>query len=357
MSIPAFFAPRIARYQRFHAHPGPALLGVMHLPHDPAIPLPFRELTAFDWRAPADWERWALLRVAYHQQARLMPKQQIDDDDMHTIQVLIGTGTVAASYGDLDPHFEVGTSYLPQLITDYDRDLPRLRVDPANPWLRAQLGLAQALAQRWDGCYTILPFTHFDAFDLANQFRGDDIMLDFHDRPDAVRRLLDRCADLLIEVERLARAALTGYDLPGVAMTGWMPGGTYLSCDLADLVSPEIFQQFNAPVLQRTVTALGPGGYLHHHELGYHQMDNFAAISGLSFQLFNRDPNTRHLAEVLDDRMIASSHRLAIHALCTYDELRRTLDRFRQGRFLLSVLCDSQDEAQRALELVRRYSP
>ncbi|MDD3926999.1 MAG: uroporphyrinogen decarboxylase family protein, partial [bacterium] len=312
-------------------------------------------LSCYDWNNPGDVERYVAERLSILRDYVLRPVSGLDDDYIPTIQVLIGVGAIGASYSDAEVRFEGGTSYCDPVIRDYERDMGRIGFSEDNRWVRAQLNVLRELIRQWDGTYAILPFTHFDPFDLANQFRGNDILTDFYERPEEVHGLLGKCADLIIGMERHFRDNMEGYDLEGSVVGCWMPGGTYLSCDLADMVSRQVFTEFNRPYLQRVVDELG-GGYLHHHELGVHQIESFAAIEGLSVQFLNRDFNTVHMPYVIDEKIIESSLKLPICFICTYEELLEKIDLFRQGRFIISVRVQDREQGRKALEIIRQYS-
>jgi len=348
------FSRRIERYRRFYDSSRPCLLGRMAFDPPGGYPTP-TPLTDFDWVNPDDVQRFVTERMDVFFWPRVELKKGLDDDDMHNVGILIGTGTIGASYCDVPLHIHGNTAWCDPVIRDYDTDVEKLCFDPTNRWFAAQIAVLREYVRRWDGSFSIQPFTHFDPFDLANQFRGDEIMTDFYDRGPDVHRLLNRCADLILETERYVRAQMPGYDIPGSASNAWMPGGSYLSCDLGDMVSPDIMREFDFPYLDRILGEWG-GAYFHHHELGVHQIPTIAEVKGLSIQFLNRDPNTKHMPDVIDDAVNASTMKLPINFICTYEELAAGIDRFAQGRYLITVLCQTLEEARRGLDLIRRHT-
>lgn len=348
------FDPIIDRYKRFYASDSPALLARISVDPPQGYPRPM-SLEDFDFLNEADCDRYVAERLEKFMRPRFAAGEGIDDDDMRTVNVLIGTGTVGAAYCDTPLHIHGNTSWCDPVIHDYDTDVDKLQFDPNNQWFTAQVNVLRATVARWDGTFSIQPFTHFDPFDLANQFRGDDIMTDFFDQPEGVRRLLSRCTELILETERYVRTQMSGYTLPGGSANAWLPGGSYLSCDLGDMVSPDVLRGFDFPFLKIILDAWG-GAYFHHHELGIHQIPTVADCPGLSIQFLNRDPNTKHMPEVIDDAINETTRKLPINFICTYDELVAGIDRFKGGRYLITVRCADRDEGMRALELIRRYT-
>lgn len=343
---------KIARYRDFYRRDHGLMVHIVS-GADPFERMP--KLAGVDWKdedavKPHAREKLAFVRECWRS------RETIADDYIPSIQVLAGTGMVAAALlKDADLTLEADTNYLvdPQLGWDED-SLGRVGFDPDNPWFKAQLWMLEAFLEDYDGSYGILPFTHFDPLDLANQYRGNALFLDLELYPDELSALLARCGQAILDLESyLWSHPLRDVPLPGRAIAGlWIPAGNYLSCDAGDLISPEHLRRFGIPYATRIVEAWG-GAYLHHHELGRHQIDTWAAIPRLTIQFLNRDFNTRHLGECMEDGVIASSRILPVQFIATADEFLRHADRWAQGKFVVVITCrDERDVA--AVQAKRR---
>lgn len=276
----------------------------------------------------------------------------IEDDSIPTIQVLAGTGMIGATFvkNPILTH-EKDTNYLEVPIKNWEDGIDNICFNPNNQYYKAQMIILRSFIKEWDGSFSILPFTHFDPLDLCNQFRGNDIFYDFYEEPENLHKLLEKATNAIIELEDYTRKHfMDGYNLEGTGMWCWLPGGNYLSCDIGDMSSPEIIREFDRPYFDRIVEHWG-GAFLHHHELGIHQIDTWAESKKLTVQFLNRDPNTRHLAETMDDKIIEASLKLPINFIATYKEFSENAEKWAEGKFIVFVDCNNEEEVK---EVIRR---
>ena len=201
------------------------------------------------------------------------------------------------------------------------------------------MAMLQTYVEKWDGSFGIVPFTHFDPLDLCNQWRGNDLFYDYYDHASELRALLERATECIIELEAHTRAHhMDGYDCEGTFMgCCWTPG-TYLSCDAGDMSSPDTLAQLGVPYTQRIVREWG-GAFLHHHELGIHQIPTWSRCEGLTVQFCNRDANTDHLAEVLTDELLQTTFRVPLGFIATCDEFMRGAEFWATGKCVVTVNC------------------
>jgi len=298
-----------------------------------------------DWEDEASCRAFARSRLE-RAKAFWQSIPDVDDDEMRRLQNLAGTGAVAAAFvKDAVLTHEETTNYLVPPIRDWNEDTARIGFDPDNPWYRGQMAMLREYVEGWDGSYGIVPFTHFDPLDLCNQWRGNELFLDYYDHPEELGSLLDKATECVLELESHTRSHfMDGYDFDGAFMGCWTPG-TYLSCDAGDMGNPETLAKWGVPYTQRIVQAWG-GGYLHHHELGIHQIPTWSACEGLTIQFLNRDPNTDHLANVITEEHLESSFQVAIGFIATYEEFQKHADRWAQGKCVVAVRCDDTAQAQ-----------
>ncbi|MEI6423632.1 MAG: hypothetical protein WCP55_15545, partial [Lentisphaerota bacterium] len=303
-------------------------------------------LTEVDWRSEKSCRSYASSKL---EQMRVywsgLP--DIGGDEIPKIQNLAGTGAIAAAFvKDAVVVQEEDTNYLEVPIRDWGKDVDRIGFDPGNPWYRAQMWMLREYIENWDGSFGIVPFVHFDPLDLCNQWRGNDLFMDYYDHPAELHALLERATSCVLELESHMRAnCLDGYGFEGCAMGAWTPGN-YLSCDAGDMGSPEILAEFGVPYTRRIVQAWG-GAYLHHHELGIHQIPAWAECDGLTLQFLNRDPNTQHLAKVVTDEQLKLSFKVALGFIAEYDEFAQDADRWATGKCVVAVRCDHENQARK----------
>ena len=142
-------------------------------------------------------------------------------------------------------------------------------------------------------------------------------------------------------------------DLPygGAVKNGLLfEGGDYLSCDAGDMMSPDQLRTFGIPYTQRICRAWH-SAFLHHHELGIHQVPTWTECEGLTVQSLNRDPNTQHLAQEMPEEVLACSRRMPVGFIALYDEFMERAQEWAEGRFVVAVRCDDRDQADDVLRL------
>ena len=119
-----------------------------------------------------------------------------------------------------------------------------------NPWARKLLQLVEALVEHSNGRYPVGPTLMRGPGDILSALRGPArLPLDYYDRPDAVRRAAELCADVWIEVGKaqLARvpASTTGYACGCHGLRVWAPDKIiWLQDDALALQSPRFYHDF-----------------------------------------------------------------------------------------------------------------
>lgn len=339
---------KIERYRRFYQSDHGLMVTIWFWPPDLKVPpsIPVNEV---------DWEdERAIRRFAQREIERLRAMQTagatIDDDTIPTAMVFAGTGMIgAALVADADLAQQSDTNYLHAPIADWHDGIERIGFRQDNPWYQAQMIILRTFIEAWDGSFGILPFAHFGPTDLANQFRGNEIFTDVYESEGEVHQLLERCTEAILATEADVRANhLHGYGMEGFTFGCWAPSGAYLSCDFGDLVSPEILRRFERPYYDRIVAAWG-GAYLHHHELGRHQIPVWAENDQAWIQFVHRDLNTRHLGESMDETIIAASRRVPIQFPATPAEFMRHAATWAEGKFMVSIGCETQAQVDEVL--------
>lgn len=180
----------------------------------------------------------------------------LDDDMIPTHTVKLGYAETAAAIAGVDPVYStIGqTSYLEPIISSYDAfDLENLKFSKNTEWsLILKEGLEYLLKKAKGNFFVEGRFDASNPSDLAYQFRGKDIFLDFYDNPENVNKLLQKCTEVGIDFVEFFRTLIPsiegGYPLTwhgGV----WTPNKIYGhdGDNVADQVSKSIFSKFLLP--------------------------------------------------------------------------------------------------------------
>ncbi len=345
---------KIERYRRFHQSDHGMMLTIWFCPPEVKVPpsLPINEV---DWADECEIRNFAQRELERLNAFRSVT-DRIDDDRIPTAMVFAGTGMIAASMlAGADLVHQADTNYLHAPITDWSDGIENIGFRRENPWYQAQMIILRTFIEAWDGSFGIMPFAHFGPTDLANQFRGNEIFTDVYEHEADLHRLLERCTETILAAEADVRANhLKGYDEKGFTFGSWAPCGGYLSCDFGDLVSNDTLRSFERPYFDRIVAEWG-GCYLHHHELGRHQIPVWAENEQVWIQFVHRDLNTIHLATVIDETIIAASRRTPIQFISTPAEFMQNAEKWSKGKFLVEVGCETQTQVDEALAHARKF--
>lgn len=346
---------QVERYKRFYAADKGGLMGIVSINND-FNNLPKRlSLKTMDWNDRGACRKYAQSNLHFLLQYwKDLP--QINDDRIRSFQNLAGVGALGASFvKDAVVHLEDDTNYLDAPLKDWVNGTANIGFDPENKWFKAQMWMLEYYIENWDGSFGLSPFTHFDPLDLCNQWRGNDLFYDFYEYPEELKELLEKATNCVLELESCVRNDYMK-DCPqeGSMFGGiWVPGN-YLSCDAGDMCGSETLETYGTPYTSKIASAWG-GAYLHHHELGIHQIKTWERCEGLTIQFLNRDPNTEHLAQSMSDEVIESSLKLPVQFIATYSEFVKNASRWAHGKFVVAIRCDDETQAHEVCKILNNH--
>jgi hypothetical protein len=187
------------------------------------------------------------------------------------------------------------------------------------------------------------------------------IFEEMHTALEKVKELVNWCCDWSIQLEELFKENtefVPGYR--GTRGTILPKGAIVVNADPVDLISSTTATIFDFPYTGRLFTRLG-GGFYHHHSKGLHQVKHVPTISGLYVQHISNDwPATKDIAEemIRDEELAEQIVEASLKVPIMLDQihfrsLQRLLPIVKQGRFILSAICDSGDEAKACIKAVR----
>lgn len=183
-------------------------------------------------------------------------KWGIDDDMIPTHRVRIGYAEQAAAIASVDPIYSSGgqTSYIEPIIKSYEEfNFENLKFSEKSDWARIlKEGLEYLLKKANEKFLVAVPLDCSNPSDLAFEFRGKNIFLDFYDDPENTHKLLKRSAEEGIKFVEYFRTIVPsiscGYPL---AWHGgaWVPDKIYEhnGDNISDQVSKSIFSDFLLP--------------------------------------------------------------------------------------------------------------
>jgi len=285
--------------------------------------------------------------------------EKMDDDYCPEVHIDWGVGMTAAFTTGGDVVFEDMTTYTTGPVVKTWDDLDDLKFSLDNRWISYAFEFWRGVESDYVDGIAVTPNVFRSPLDLANDVRGNDLFLDLHDNPEWVERLLDVCADSMIELDKMFRSefqvlreapgGVWGVGLP------W-PGMMFVNGDPVDLIAEEMCDRFNNPSVEKLIDYAG-GLYLHHHSIGVSRASSVSRIKGLTVQEILQDPNGPNLLDCVDDDLINASLKTPIEVavdLCQAPNFDELLERMKQGRFIVHVHTETLTECQDVLAQIRR---
>ena len=246
------------------------------------------------------------------------------------------------------------TSYHHPAIDDI-HDWVRLRTDINTPHYRALLEGMAYLKDRSEryGFYSALRGGD-GPMDIANAVRGNDLLYDFYDEPEAVKAFMNFCmhaaAWTFSNQYPLASEVNGGY-ISG--MSTWMPKNSigHLSEDASCLCSLAMYARFGYPFTSKLLEKYDYA-MMHVHSLGRACIPLIAEMEKIGTFQLSGDPNQpdaidvyKHYADVLLDRTVLLD--------MTPEQVMDNLDFLKIGKTIINLEAESPEEAERVLDTVR----
>jgi hypothetical protein len=189
---------------------------------------------------------------------------EIEDDHVPTVRVEFGTPQVAAAFGCAivvppDSLPAAGSRVMARADDVYRMSVPDLRAG----WY----GKLEQWTELW---LKLLPpgihLQHPDiqsAFNTAHLVRGNDILTDFYDQPEAVDALLDLVTDAMIALTPWLKRMIGAEEGWFFDWGGLWKGGARISNCSMHMISPQFYRRHVMPRDARFLAAMG-GGRMHY---------------------------------------------------------------------------------------------
>ena len=347
---------RIERFRGFHEDTEPGQVRVimalwaMDLDYS-QYGLEPRPLSSFDHlNKPEEYVDYMLRRVAID--VRIL--KDLGDDTIPNIFPGVGIALNSIFWTNAEMTVSEDTSWVDHVLHDWDM-LDELRCDPSNKWFEVLTRSNRRLVERNEGDYTVLPQSTFSPMDMAHALRGNDLFMDFYDSPDRVHTLLDRCEDAIATFHAEQKKIVPDV-MGGTAVWGtWVPGpAIFMSEDIADLCSPEIYNEFGRPHSEKLSSRFG-GCWIHHHARGLHVHEAIAKVAGLKQIEISWDPNCPRPIDMVE-KLYEWSGPIPVLTRGTSQDLYDNIEKIKQGRFVFSLHAKDLDDAREAIAFVRKHS-
>lgn len=280
--------------------------------------------------------------------------KDLDNDHIPALSAQMGVALYSAYLTGGDVTFGEETSWTHHVVNEWE-ELVNIKIGQDNNWLRTILHITKRYVDSCDGSYATSTLSHFSPTDMANALRGNNLFYDYYDEPQKVHELLDKCADATIWMEKEMRKIVKPIAGGTVTANVWFNGGApFLSEDVADLCSPDLYRDFGFKYTQKVIDSLG-GAYIHHHAKGFHVHGEIARLAGLKLLEISWDPNCPrpidHLEEVFE-----CSNGMPLMTRCTAADVYEKIDVLKKGRIILMLNIDSLEEGGEVMRFIRKHS-
>jgi len=244
-------------------------------------------------------------------------------------------------------------------IIDDWQQRPRLAFDPQNEWWRTSKRLLEAAAQRGVGRYYVgIPDLNGPG-EIVARLRGtQELAMDLIDQPDAIPPVLEEVNNAWLRYWQacvgVIHQSMGGY----IYWMGiWSDSPSIdLQCDFSCMISPEMFEKFFLPAIERqtqwvgrTIYHLdGPGAVRHLDALlSLPELDGIQWVPGAGA------PPMSEWIPLL--RRIQAKDKLLVLP-CEKWEVETLLTELEPEGVLLDTTCDSPEEAKALLRGVERWT-
>lgn len=200
--------------------------------------------------------------------------------------------------------------------------------------------------------------------DIAKELRGNELYYDFSDRPEGVKTLFMQLAEFLIRYRRRILAMVDHVDGGHINWQGfWVPDNCFsLTDDVATNYSPQTYEEFTVPAINRIVEAVGGAFDIHLEGSAIHILDHVKKIKGLLLLQYTNNPKLpRGLAMM--DVLRSKLGDLPLKLLLTKQELLEGMaQRILTGNCIYDVghdaehLTDAIASPEEAQEIMRKAS-
>jgi hypothetical protein len=296
------------------------------------------------------------LIAEYHQ-------TELDDDYYPGVIFHPGAGYQAALSTGANVTFGVGTdrygaSYMDTPLLDSLDNVERV-FNHDNRWIEYALEFWRGVSSCDLHGLAVTPRYNRSPLDLAWDLRGQDIFTDMHEEPEALEYLLRKCAESIIEIDRIFRREIPLLREALGGAQGVAPGAPtmILNGDPLDLISEEFVLRFNNPPLQKVVD-YSPALVLHHHSIGIRNAQAVSRIKGLDVQEIYQDAGEPRTGRSITPELVEASLRTPLFLEFPLADIEEPLEQWAEqlagGRFIIHFWCDSAEEARHCVEVMRQ---
>ena len=287
----------------------------------------------------------------------IRPHLEIKDDRVPTVRVQFGTAQIAAAFGcDIvvpENNLPAAKNHVLKNLEDvYDMEIPS--VDSG--WyskLKEWTLLWRSLLP--EGVHIQHPDIQ-SAFNSSHLIRGNDILTDFYDNPEAVRKLMSLVTDFMITVTKDLKGDISDDNQWFFDWNSMWKGFARISNCSSQMISPEMYFEHVLPEDVRFFDEVG-GGRMHYCGINKDVISEFfkvPSITGLDFD--HKYHDFYAICEEAPEKVVLTP---TVCLVKGSPELDRMLsgDWPKKRNIIISVLADDVTEGKKLLKSLKKAMP
>jgi len=253
-----------------------------------------------------------------------------------------------------------GASYITDRpIKDPHRIQPEKIFKHDNQWVKYAIEFWKGVESQDLSGLCVTPRYNRSPLDLAWDLRGDELFYDFYDCPEQVAKMVELCAESIIEIDKILRSEISVLrDTKGGALgISTTKPIMLLNGDPLDLISEKAVKKFNNPAMEM-IADYSNAVILHHHSIGISKAKAVNEIKNLTVQEICQDPKGPKIADSISEELIETSLKTPIFlefpaADIYVDRLDEIAENLSRGRFIVHLWTENIDEARYYLSRIQ----
>ena len=269
----------------------------------------------------------------------------------------LGPEVLTASLG-AELEFSEGTSWSIPMLDDWG-GVPKLKVQPDNPYTRAILDMTRLACEVGKGKFLVGITDLHPGGDLAASLRDpQEFAVDLLTEPEQVSKLMDQLRPTFYDFYTLQ------YDIQAAAgqtiTTSWLPlytdGKYYIpSCDFSCMVSQEMFQEFMLPEIVEEVEWLDRSIYHLDGPNALQHLDALLAIEKLDAIQWVPGAGHEPMSDWMPTLQKIQKAGKAMHLSIAASELDAFIEALHPEGVMLCMGAGSVEEADALVEKVKKW--
>jgi len=239
-------------------------------------------------------------------------------------------------------------------------ELQPIKFDPADAWFKKMTALTEALLKDAKGDYYVGANDYHTGFDaLVSLIGPEQLCMDLLSEPDIVKERLKECETAYSEVFKREDALLKKYQ---AGYSNWMSLYSekkfyVTSCDFSCLISPEMFNEYAAPYLNREIDNLDRSIYHLDGKDALRHIDTLLSwkrLNGIQWVYGAGQPTARFWIPLL--KKIQSAGKL-IEITVEKDDIKSLLENLSPKGLLLRCYVSTESEARDICAFAEKAAP